>query len=167
MFQGILKLYFPIYYIYFNILFIEWSCIPIHVIITFFGSMMYSETTKKYFLFLFKLISQSMKKYRFFSCLLSDSGLVWYDLSTVIFSTRNPFRPNHKLLELSAFTYFLDFRILQVVISSCWRTESKHTQFFSLKFCLIFTAQCLNDLAVYLLRPLCRMFYHSGSWWFM
>lgn len=85
MFQGIFKLYFSIYYIYFNILFIEWSCIPLHVIITFFGRVMYSESTKKYFLFLFKLIFQSSKKFRFFSCLLSHSRLVWYDLSIVIF----------------------------------------------------------------------------------
>ena len=99
-------------------LYIGLPLFPLVVIITFFGRVMYSESTKKYFLFLFKLIFQSSKKFRFFSCLLSHSRLVWYDLSSY-FSTRNPFRPNYKLLELSAFRYFLDFRILQVVISSC------------------------------------------------
>ena len=77
--------FFILYIFQYIILFIEWSCIPIHVIITFFGRMMYSESTKKYFLFLFKLISQSSEKCRFFSCLLLHSRLIWYDLSTVIF----------------------------------------------------------------------------------
>lgn len=142
-------IFFYILYIFqYIILFIEWSCIPIHVIITFLGRMMYSESTKKYFLFLFNLISQSSEKCRFFSCLLLHSRLVWYDLSTVIFQL------GILLGQTISFWNFLPSDIFWTSEFYRWsfphvRKQSKHTQFFSLKFCLIFTAQCLNNLTVY------------------
>lgn len=134
MFQGILKLYFPV---------IHGTVLPAHMYDYFFFLMLYLESTKTYFFTLLKF----EKKIQIFLHVQ-----VWFDndLGIIVFEVGILSDQTISIWICSAFRHFFWCSGLwQGRILSRWRTESRpHTRFSASKSGLLSTAQPPENLAV-------------------